>query len=196
MSYFNKALRALFSQPWLPIPDDKNVFLLLGTGRASFIGELYLLFSGRKGGDQNILLTSVVFQVPLVQNNPHAQLACCGWQVLQLSQAQIFLWPIVSSTVLGTQVLAHRGFGSSLSERNFYIHYNIHVWGTLPWEAKKSQTWVLVWEWHSALNFKGVKGDLWVQIPCLCRSECVAEVPWAGSDNERSHCMQKDVRIC
>ena len=123
MSYFNKALCAVFSQPWLPIPDDKNVFLLLSTGRASFIGELYLLISGRKGGDQNILLTSVAFQVPLAQNNPHAKLACCGWQVLQLFQAQIFLWPIVSSTELGTQVLAHRGFGSSLPERNFYIHY-------------------------------------------------------------------------
>ena len=122
MSYFNKALCAVFSQPWLPIPDDKNIFLL-GTGRASFIGELYLLFSGRKGGDQNILLTSVAFQVPLAQNNLHAKLACCGWQVLQLFQAQIFLWPIVSSTELGTQVLAHRGFGSSLSERNFYTHY-------------------------------------------------------------------------
>ena len=74
-----------------PFPDDKNVSLLPRTGRASFIGELYLLFSGRKGGDQNILLISVFFQVPLAQNNPYAKLACCGWQVLQLFQAQIFL---------------------------------------------------------------------------------------------------------
>lgn len=35
----------------------------------------YVLFSGRKKGGQNTLLTPAVYQVPLTQNNPSAKVA-------------------------------------------------------------------------------------------------------------------------